>query len=930
MNKFIKSFSQFVARRFLDTSLRTKMIIVFLMIALIPIGILAYLNYQMTHSALTRSANQALFAAASETAARIDNFMSTTLEIVENIAHLPDLRMYPGFPPERRGGSDLEIRIFESLFTLKGKDFYISSCAVLDNNGKIILDTLPANIGKDESDRLYFQNAFNTRCVYVSPVEFPRQRGSVAFYFSSPIHYRESMEINGVLRIRYNVAIFQQILSKSSGLAGEQSFAILLNEHHVILAHSMAPELLFKSIMPLEPGYIAELQETGRLPNLPPHDLSLTLPMFEQGLKHVASQPFFIAQTHPNMDQLEQIAVVKLKTQPWFVAFVQPQKEFLRPVNTQAYATLGLTVVIVVTVIAIAIGITRLLTTPIFRLTSVAEQIAAGDLTAKVSPKTTNEIGKLGRTFNSMTTQLRQTLEDLERHRDHLEDLVKERTLELEQEIAERRHAEEAAKVANQAKSTFLSNMSHELRTPLNAILGYTQLLRRDKILSDTQQEAINTIHHSGEHLLMMLNEVLDLSKIEARKMVLEPKSFHLPGFVNSLVEIVKIRAEHKSIRLDCKIAPDLPTGVYGDAKRLRQILLNVLNNAIKFTDEGRVMLQVTAKGERRKVKGEEPQEKALCPLPFALCRIRFQVEDTGVGIPPEHLQNIFLPFHQVGNVQTATEGTGLGLAISQQLAHMMGSELQVKSTVGQGTTFWFDIELPEVEHVIASAAKQSRPILGFKGNKRKILIVDDKEQNQAVLRAFLFPLGFEVMEAANGREALNAAKQFRPGLILMDLVMPVMDGFEATRRIRQIPELKDVIIIGLSASAFETTKQESRAAGCHDFLVKPVQLEELLECLHHHLKLEWLYEEDTVETEAEKPRPTKAALLIVPPQDILQELLESTQGGYVSGIQESLAHIEALNRQYWPFVSRIEQLAENYQFEQIVELIKSSMKGTC
>jgi CheY-like chemotaxis protein len=313
-----------------------------------------------------------------------------------------------------------------------------------------------------------------------------------------------------------------------------------------------------------------------------------------------------------------------------------------------------------------------------------------------------------------------------------------------------------------------------------------------------------------------------------------------------------------------------------------------------------------------------------------SIVNLQFSIEDTGIGIPPEHLQDIFLPFHQVGDPRTGREGTGLGLAISQQLARLMGSELQVKSTVGQGTTFWFDIELPSIdEHHLERGIHFERHTLRFKGNKRKILVVDDKGQNRAVLRTFLIPLGFELIEAVNGREALDTAKEQRPDLILMDLVMPVMDGFEATRRIRQISELKDVIIIGISASAFEATKQESRAAGCHDFLVKPVQLDELLECLCQHLKLEWVYEEDTAGNEPEKPQSSEAAPLIIPPQELLQELLEFAQGGYVSGIQESLVCIQALDRQYWPFVSRIEDLTESYQFEQIIELITSSMKGT-
>jgi len=509
-----------------------------------------------------------------------------------------------------------------------------------------------------------------------------------------------------------------------------------------------------------------------------------------------------------------------------------------------------------------------------------------------------------------------------------LEHKVQERTFTLEQEIAERKRAEETARAANQAKSTFLTNLSHELRTPLNAILGYTQILRRNRELMDRDHDAIETIHHSGEHLVLLIDELLDLSRIEARQIELRPTNVHLPGFLKNIVEMTRIQAKQKGVGFDYDIPSDLPSIVQTDEQRLRQILLNLLNNAIKFTDKGSVKLRI-ANCELRNKPTPHPSQEGKSEIR----NFKFEIQDTGIGIPPEHLQNIFLPLHQVGDGRLGREGTGLGLTISQQLVRMMGSELYVKSTVGQGTTFWFDLDLPVVTDIIApvlseiegSAAQRPPRIIGYKGSKRKILLVDDNEGNLTFLRDVLSPLGFEIMKAIDGREALDAAKEYHPDLILIDLLMPIMDGFEATRHIRRIPALEEVIVIGISASAFETTKQESFAASCDDFLIKPIQIDELLEKLRVHLNLEWNYER---QNEPQEPiTPSGQEEVIPPPPEELSQLYQLAKIGNVLRLQERLQELTASDPKFAPFEARITQLADELKLDDIEQFIKQYIK---
>jgi len=476
--------------------------------------------------------------------------------------------------------------------------------------------------------------------------------------------------------------------------------------------------------------------------------------------------------------------------------------------------------------------------------------------------------------------------------------------------------AKDMAESASRAKSEFLANMSHELRTPLNGILGYAQILKKSLYLTEQQRNGLEIIHHSGEHLLTLINDVLDLSKIEARKMELHPHDFHFSTFLENLVQMFKVRVRPDMAFIYEPIAP-LPTFVSADEKRLRQVLLNLLSNAVKFTDQGCITFRVSPVDDEHR-----PPEHA---------KLRFTVEDTGVGIAAEHLDAIFLPFQQAHDHSQQVEGTGLGLTITRQLVHLMGSDIQVSSQVGQGSTFWFDLVLPERTNPSGISAPTPSVMVGYEGDRRKVLVVDNQWENRAVLMGLLQPLGFEIMEAVDGQDGLNKAWEFCPDVVLMDLVMPVMDGFEAIRQLRASSTLKDVTIIAVSASTLDCDQETSRQAGCHGFLPKPVREAKLLELLQTHLQLTWIYQQPGEDLGRSPSQDITIASPVASPPDFaglpaqaeLDTLLDLAMQGDLQGIMEHVTQLEQADERWLALTRPLAQLVRGFEEQQILELIR-------
>ncbi|WP_207687777.1 MASE3 domain-containing protein [Desulfonema limicola] len=470
------------------------------------------------------------------------------------------------------------------------------------------------------------------------------------------------------------------------------------------------------------------------------------------------------------------------------------------------------------------------------------------------------------------------------------------------------KEARDAADVANKAKSEFLANMSHELRTPLNGILGYAQILKLDPSLSKSQRGGVDVIERSGRHLLNLINEVLDLSKIEARKMEIHESVINFSEFLKNIVNIINVRAKQKKILFFSEFDKNLPVHIAADEKRLSQILLNILGNAVKFTRQGKVVFTV------QKLENKEDSQ---------FTRIYFQIEDTGIGIEENQIEDIFSPFKQVGEFSRTIEGTGLGLSISQKLVKMMGSRLDVTSTPGKGSVFSFVLQLKQSFEPLEEKESYHKKITGIK-DKKKILIVDDQEANRSVLISLLSPLGFEIMEACDGREGFQKALEFLPDLIFMDLVMPKSDGFEATRNIRNSPELQHARVVAVSASSFLSPQEIIAKSNFDGFIPKPVQIQEIFKSLETHLSIEWLYEES--KNEQDDNIPVDNDDFSLPPLVYMEKLYRAVRGGDIVMLRKQLDDMENENKKYISFVTRIRKLADAFQILNIRELLEKYM----
>lgn len=506
----------------------------------------------------------------------------------------------------------------------------------------------------------------------------------------------------------------------------------------------------------------------------------------------------------------------------------------------------------------------------------------------------------------TLYAQVKRKTAELQASNERLEQQVEERTAEL-------RIAKETADAANRAKSDFLSSMSHELRTPLNGILGYAQVLERLPELPEKARDGVEVIKKSGNYLLTLINDVLDLAKIEAGRLELTPGIVGLLSLVDTVASLCRVRAEQKGIAFQVDIQAPASLVVYVDEKRLLQILLNLVGNAIKFTNQGSVQFSIKV----REVAGARAQ---LC----------FRVQDTGPGIAEGHLRRIFQPFEQVGDQKSKSEGTGLGLAITKKIVDQMGGQIEVQSELGQGSAFTVTLDLPVVSGAATARAEAGwDDVVGYQGERRRVLVVDDTPESRNALRDLLAPIGFEVLVADSGEQALRLTRAHRPALVFMDLMMPGMDGHEATRRMRAMPELAGTVIIASSANASEEQARRSALAGADDFLPKPLTLGALLATIERHLAVGWIRRPMArILASSAPPSDAQIASLLRPSREALAQLSVLIEQGRVRAILEELDRLERAEPRCGAWLGQVRELAAGFQLKRLRQVIDAKSTG--
>ena len=591
----------------------------------------------------------------------------------------------------------------------------------------------------------------------------------------------------------------------------------------------------------------------------------------------------------------------------WLVVVVVPESDFMAQINANTRMTIILCLVALLVATLLGMFTSQWITQPILKLSRASKAIAAGNLDQEVEIKGVKELGVLSQSFNQMALQLAESFEQLEER-------VEQRTVELNS-------AKQTAEGANRAKSEFLANMSHELRTPLNAILGFTQLMHRDSSLTPQQQENLGIISRSGEHLLSLINDVLDMSKIEAGLIALNENDFDLYSMLDAIEEMFQLKAESQGLELLFELTPEVPQYVRTDERKLRQVLINLLGNAIKFTQKGGVTLRVGA-GCGEYTTYEQFNPKTLHPKPHTLL---FEVEDTGSGIAPNEMESLFEPFVQTETGRKSQQGTGLGLPISRKFVQLMGGDIEVNSMLGRGTSFKFDLQVKLADAGQIQTQKQTHRVKSLEPGQPeyRILVVDDRPANRLLLTKLLTPIGFQVREAENGLDAIAIWSSWEPHLIWMDMRMPVMNGYEATRRIKSHVKGQATAILALTASTFESERAIVLSAGCDDFVRKPFQEDVLFEKMAQYLGVRYIYEhKDNFEAKTTKAFILEPSSLQTMPNEWVEKLHLAAAQLDAETIATLVAQIPAENH---PLAQALLDKVQDFDFDQIMNLAQEA-----
>ncbi|WP_324282487.1 ATP-binding protein [Cyanobacterium aponinum UTEX 3221] len=895
-------------------SLRSRIILLFIMPMISAMGLFGYISFQNSNRAIEKLAQKLQGEINEKVSEQLTEYLSTPLSINQinldnrelgiidfnNFSLMEKYLWYQinQFPHigfigyatetgnligvERLDDKEIEINIMDNSSPYNLRIYN------LDQKGnKIAQKTVIPNFINQQ--RPWYQKAVEAREATWSDVFIYQGTPRLAISAVVPIYNQEN-QLEGVLFSDLLLSLISNFLKDLS--VSKTGEIIIVDDNNYLVASSLEKPFIITNP---DAKKIEQQPERISLENSQ-HEkirqLSTNINKKFSSLNNLKESQFWQVKLDNQYYFIQAFPYNNYLTKPWYILILIPKQDLVGDIEANTKLTIIIWFFILLIALFLALWTTNYITKPILLLDRALSNFQKGNHQSPIILKRRDELGHLAIAFNEMTSEIQELVQNLE-------EKVKDRTKELSE-------AKDKAEVANQAKSEFLANMSHELRTPLNAILGFAQIMRKSPTLPEEHQESIEIINRSGEHLLTLINNILDLSKIEAGKITLNKENIDLYKLLDEIEDIFKYKAEKKGIHLIFEKLDNLPQFIKTDAPKLRQIIINLVSNAIKFTEEGGVSLQ----GTINKLNNNEKKVELL-----------FIIRDTGKGIKHQELATLFQPFTQTKSGKEVNEGTGLGLSISKKFVELMGGNIKVSSEENVGTIFSFTVQTEIIPDYEVKSNQIMPQVVGIETNEKtyKILIVDDKEINCQLLVKLLKPFGFELKEANNGKQAVKIWEKWQPHLIFMDMRMPVMDGYEATKIIKGTTKGNATAIIAVTASVLEEEKAIILSAGCDDFVRKPFRQETIFSMLSKHLGINFIYEQIEENQSTEIISELTAKDFVAMPQEWLKKLYKAS-----IDLDEQLILdlIQEIPDSHKSLIQGLKNIVDSLEFDRITTLI--------